>query len=220
MVENSTFLPTHLTFPLDPAYPSFLELCMLCIHSPFWSLAPGRSPRPESTSVARGNGVDLRAGEEKLPASQAGTRHVRDAPGNRSRSYGRLAGIGFLRTPEHGFYRARESDRASWGSSLSTSHLGHNEACPTPVGPPGVVASVLPLCASSPSTPSGARAATRARGQSGGTTLSATDSGHGCRQNQPAMERARGARLPIAAGIRLRATEARGVCRIMSRGDW
>ena len=52
--------------------------------------------------------------------------------------------IGVLRTPEHGFYRARESDRASWGSSLSTSHMGHNPASPTSVGPPGVVASVLP----------------------------------------------------------------------------
>ena len=127
---------------------------------------------------------------------------------------------GVLRTPEHGFYRARESDRASWGSSLSTSHMGHNPASPTSVGPPGVVASVLPLCAPSPSTPSGARAATRARWQPSGTTLSATDSGHGCRQNQPSMERARDARLPIAAGIRLRATEARGVRRGMSRGDW
>jgi transposase-like protein len=36
---------------------------------PFWTLAPGGSPRPESTSVASGNGADLRSGEEKLPAS-------------------------------------------------------------------------------------------------------------------------------------------------------
>ncbi len=33
MGDNSTFLPTHLTFPLGPAYPSFQELCMLCISS-------------------------------------------------------------------------------------------------------------------------------------------------------------------------------------------
>ena len=33
MGDNSTFLPTHLTFPLGPAYPSFQEPSMLCISS-------------------------------------------------------------------------------------------------------------------------------------------------------------------------------------------
>ena len=48
----------------------------------------------------------------------------------------------------------------------------------------------------------------------------AKDSGNGCRQNQPAMERVRGARLPLATGICLKATEARWDCCVMLRGSW
>ena len=33
VVDNLAFPPTHLTIPLDPAYPSFQELCMLIISS-------------------------------------------------------------------------------------------------------------------------------------------------------------------------------------------
>src|SRR5512142_310880 len=55
----------------------------------------------------------------------------------------------------------------------------------------------------------GAGAATRTRGQTIGATLPATDASSGCWQNQPAMERARGTRLSLAKGFRLRGIEAR-----------
>jgi hypothetical protein len=42
--------------------------------------------------------------------------------------------------------------------------------------------------------------------------------GHGSWQNEPTMDGARGALLPLAKGFRLRGIEARWGCRIMSRG--
>ena len=44
----------------------------------------------------RWRGPDLRPGEEKLPAAQAGARHACDAPRDRGRSHSRLTGIGLL----------------------------------------------------------------------------------------------------------------------------
>ncbi len=45
-----------------------------------------------------------------------------------------------------------------------------------------------------------------------------TDASDGSRENQPTMDGARGALLPIAAGSRLRATQARCGCSVMPWG--
>jgi hypothetical protein len=76
-----------------------------------------------------------------------------------------------------------------------------------------MVACLLSLCASSPLTAGGARAATRARGQTAGATLSATHSSDGSWQNQPTMGSQGGALLPLAAGLRLSGSQARWGCR-------
>jgi hypothetical protein len=55
----------------------------------------------------------------------------------------------------------------------------------------------------------GARAAARARREVGSATLPAAYASDGSRENEPTMDGARGALLPIAAGSRLRATQAR-----------
>src|SRR6516164_5521045 len=75
-------------------------------------------------------------------------------------------------------------------------------------GPSGVVACVLPLCASSLLTASGARAATRARGTTFGGVLRATDPCHSSGKNEPTMDDVRAALLPITTGFRLRAKKA------------
>ncbi len=117
------------------------------------------------------------------------------------------------------FKQPGESDAPSWHLSSGTPHLGHCPACPTPLGPSGVVASVLSLCASSPSAARGARAATRARWQTGSATLLAPDSSHGSGENHPTMDSARSALLPLAKGVRLRGIAARCGCMVMRRGD-
>jgi len=162
---------------------------------------------------------DLRSGEKKLPASEAGSRHARDAAWDRGRSHKRLAKTGFLWTTEHGFHRASESDRASWRGSAGASHLGDGAAVPTPARPSGVVARILSLCASSSITPRGARTATRARWQTGGATVPTTYASDGSRRNQPTMDGSRGTLVPLAAGFCLKASEAKCECSIMSRGD-
>ncbi len=55
---------------------------------------------------------------------------------------------GLLGAAEHCFYRAGESDHPTWGGSTCTPHLGHGPAGSTPLSPPGMVASLLSLCAS------------------------------------------------------------------------
>jgi IS1 family transposase len=65
----------------------------------------------------------------------------------------------------------------------------------------------------------GARAAARTRGQAGGATLSAPYSGDGRGKNQPTMDSARSALVPLAKGFRLRGIAARCGCRVISRGD-
>jgi hypothetical protein len=80
-----------------------------------------------------------------------------------------------LRAVEHGFYPACEFDRPTWGGRSRTSHLGDFPAGSTAAGPFGMVERVLPFCASSRITLSGAAAATRARWQTASATLSATD---------------------------------------------
>jgi hypothetical protein len=170
--------------------------------------------------MASGSGTDVWSGEENLLAAQARAGHPCDAPWDRGRSQNRLAEIRSLWTTEHGFYRASESDRTPWGSSLGTSHVGHGAAWPTTAGPSGVVASVLSFCASSRITPGGARAATRTRGQSSGTTLPAANPSDGSGENTSTMDGSRGAHLPIAAGFRLRANKPRCRGSVMSWSGW
>src|SRR2546421_8548221 len=77
--------------------------------------------------------------------------------------------------------------------------------------PSGVVASVLSLCAPSCLAAGSAHAASRTRGQTSRTTLSAANAGNGCWQNQATMDSQGAALMPPAAGLCLSATQARGV---------
>jgi hypothetical protein len=114
-----------------------------------WTLAPGGSERAERASLAGGSGVDLRAGEEKLPMPQAGSAHPPHAPLDTSRAHRCEAWVRLLWSAESSLYRASESPRASWGGSAGTPHLGDVEARSTPARSPGMVARVFPCCASS-----------------------------------------------------------------------
>jgi len=152
----------------------------------------------ESTPVAGGGRTDLRSGEEKLPTAQAGTGLACDAPRDRRRSQGRLVGIGPLWTVEHCIYCTGESDHPPWGSRVSTSHLGHGEACATAPGPSRVVASLLALCASSCLAPGGPCSATRARWQTSGTTVPAADRSSGNWENQSKVDSSGSAQLSFA----------------------
>ncbi len=115
-------------------------------------------------------------------------------------------------------FPSRKVRKSHDDGKYSTTYLGDGAAVPTPVSSPRVVASLLPFCASTPITPSGARAAARARGQAAGPTLSAANTGDGSRQNTSTMDGARSALLPVASGFRLSATQARGGRSVMSRG--
>jgi hypothetical protein len=95
------------------------------------------------------------------------------------------------------------------GWQLSHAVPGRQLSSPTAAGQSGMVARVLPFCASSPLPARGARAATRARWQTARTTLSATDASHGSGKNEPTMDSQGGALLPVAASFRLRGSQAR-----------
>jgi hypothetical protein len=168
-------------------------------------------------SVAGGGGSDLRPGEKKLPAAQAGSRHARDAPWDRGRSQNRLAGLVSLRMPEHRFYRTGESDGPSWSGSSRKTYLGYFPTGSTAAGSSRMVACLLSFCASSCIAPDSAHEATRARWQASDATLSAAYSSDGSRENTSTMDGSRGALLPLAASFRLRATEARCGWSVMSR---
>jgi hypothetical protein len=58
----------------------------------------------QSPSMAGSRGSDLRSGETMFPATQAGARHARDAPGDRGRSHSCLPGMGPLWEGEHGVH--------------------------------------------------------------------------------------------------------------------
>jgi hypothetical protein len=94
-------------------------------------------------------------------------------------------------------------------AAASSPYLGHSAAVASPGSSPGMVASLLSFCASSPIAAGEARAAARTRGQPIGATLPATDSCDGSWQNPSTMDGARGDLVPLAAGLRLRATRAR-----------
>jgi hypothetical protein len=135
-----------------------------------------------------------------LSEAQAGARHARDAARERGRSQKHLAGTRFLRRVEHGFHRAGESDRSSWGGSARTTYLGHFPTGPTAAGLSGVVASVLSFCTPPCLAAGEARAATRARWQSSGATKPPAYSSHGSGENQPTMDGAGSAVPSLLAG--------------------
>jgi len=155
-----------------------------------------------------------------LPAAQAGSSDARDAARDRGRSQSGLARIRFLWTVEHRVHRAGESDHSSWGGSARTTDVGHVPTSSTTAGLTGVVARVLSLCASPPSTARGARAATRTRGQASGTTVLAAYSRYGRRQNSSTMDNSGGALVPLGADLRLRDAKARLGWSRRSWGVW
>ncbi len=152
--------------------------------------------------------IYLWSGEKKLPTAQAGAGLPGDAAWNRGRSQSRLTGMRLLWTVEHGLYRAGSTDRPTWGGSPCSPYLGHFSTGFTASGPSRVVACLLSLCASSPITASSARAATRARWQTGGATRPPPYGSSGSWQNHPTMDGAGGALIPIAIGFRLSALQA------------
>jgi hypothetical protein len=154
-----------------------------------------------------------------LPAAQAGACQARDETRDRGRSQRHLAGTRFLRTVEYCVHRAGESDGASWNSRPGTSHLGHFSTVSTAAGPSGVVASLLSFCPSSRIVAGSSRAASRTRWQTSSATLSATNSSNGRRENQPTMDGARGALVPLVACFRLRAREIKCRCGVVSLRD-
>src|ERR1700676_1497276 len=97
-----------------------------------------------------------------LPATQVGARQARHASGDTDRSRGRLTRDRLIRAAEHGFHRTGESDGPTWNSCAGSAHLGYGAAVSTPISSPGMVAGLLPFCASSPLAASSAHAATRA----------------------------------------------------------
>ena len=150
--------------------------------------------------VAGGGGLDLRSGEEKLPAAQAGAGLASDASWHSGRSQSRFTGNGLLRPVEHCFYRTGESDHPAWNSRTGASHLGDGAAVFTASGQFGMVARLLPFCAPSRVAASGLCRASRTRWQASGATLSATDSSHGSRENEPTVDSGIGSLFSPAAG--------------------
>jgi hypothetical protein len=165
--------------------------------------------------MAGGGRPDLRPGEEKLSTAQVGPHLARDASGNRGRPHSHLTRIRLLWAVEHRLHRAGESDRPPWNSCAGTTDVGHGTAVPSSLSPSGVVAGLLPFCASSRSTACEARTAAGARWQTSGTTLSPVNSGDGSRENEPTVDSKGSALMPLAAGFCLRATEARAGCSII-----
>jgi hypothetical protein len=81
-----------------------LNLYFYAARSPFWTLAPGESPRPERLAVASSCGPDLWSGEEKLSTAQAGLCDAGDAAGDRGRAQSQVAARRPLWEVEHGVY--------------------------------------------------------------------------------------------------------------------
>src|SRR5260370_21074241 len=203
---------TWSSIPCNISWPPFflplftsdgLNLYFYALPSPFWTVARYSSPRAESTPVESGSRTDLWAGEKKLPAAQADAGYACDAPWNKGGSQGRFTRTGLLGAVEHRFYRAGESDRTSLSGSAGTPHLGHGPASSTTLSPPGMVASLLSLCASACITTSGTREAASARWQADRATLPTVYRSSGSGKNQPAMDSAGSALLSLATGTTL-----------------
>ncbi len=166
-------------------------------------MARGVASWAQSPSMAGRSRSDLRPGQETVSTAQAGWGDARDASGNRECSHRCLTGTGPLWTAQHCLYRTGESDRPPWGSSTGSPDLGHRTTVSSTPGPSGVVAGLLSFCAPPHLTPSGLRAAPRARGQTSGATLSPAHSSHGRQQNFPTMDGGGSPLFSPAAGPRL-----------------
>jgi hypothetical protein len=180
----------------------------------------GESSRAQSTPVAGGGRSDLRPGEEKRAAAQARTGHACDAPGDTGRSHGHLAGDGLLRTAQHRFHRAGESERPTWRGGSGASHVGHREARPSTPGSPRVVASLLSCCAPPCSTADSARAAARTRRKVGGATRAASHGSSGSGEKQPTVVNAGSPVLSLAAGAMLHNVSMNEARRILAKWKW
>src|SRR5215470_10378075 len=95
----------------------------LTAHFGYWLAGSRRGRIVQKT--AGGSKADLRPGEEKLLATQAGTGHTGDEALNSGRSHSRLTELRLLWTTEHGVHRAGESERPTWCGRSRTPHLGH-----------------------------------------------------------------------------------------------
>ena len=108
--------PAHNTWPIcsstlcDRAWPPFclplftsdgLNFSFSASPSACWTVARRRASWAQSPSMAGSGGSDLRPGETKLPAAQAGSGHARDAPWDRGRSQGHVAALRPLWRVEH-----------------------------------------------------------------------------------------------------------------------
>jgi hypothetical protein len=149
--------------------------------------------------MAGSGGPDVRPGKEKLPTAQADAGHACHAPGNKRSSPRCLTRTGLLRAAEHGFYRAGESNRPTWGCSSRPPHVGDGSAVLAPAGPSRVVASLLPLCASPCLAPGDARAAASARWQTSSPVLPAAYPCHGSGKNEPMLDSEGGALLSLTS---------------------
>ena len=98
--------------------------------------------------------------------------------------------------------------RNARGGSGKT-NLGHFSTSAPVAGPSGMVARVLPFCPSPCLPAHDARAAARTRGEAASATLSSADPSHGRRENDPTMDGARSALVPLAPAFRLRGSQAR-----------
>ncbi len=103
---SSTLVPAHnmqricSSTPCSTSWPPFclplftsdgLNVYFYASFGPFRTLARGGSPRAGRAPVAAGDGPDLRPGEEKLPAAQAGASYACNAPWNKRSSQGHEA---------------------------------------------------------------------------------------------------------------------------------
>jgi transposase-like protein len=80
----AAFLPATL-------HQRWFKCVLLRLDGPFWTVARAESSRAESKPVAGGGRLDVRPGEKKLSAAQAGAGHACDAPWNKLSSQGREA---------------------------------------------------------------------------------------------------------------------------------
>ena len=189
----------------------------------FWTMAPGGSERAEHASLAGGSGVDLRAGEEKLPMPQAGSGHPRHAPGDTSRSHRCLAEVRLLWSAEYSLYRASESHRAKcawkrWHAAPGRRPSKFHTCLLTWNGDARII-----ICTSSRIVAGSVRAAPRARWQAGGTTLPAAYPSHGSWQNHPTMDDAGSAVPSLIVGALRPHGSIKGVRRSPEReqvGTW
>jgi hypothetical protein len=156
--------------------------------------------RAEGAPVAGGDTSDLGSGKEKLPTTETGAGHARDAPLTPSHTERHVTRIGLLGPGEHRLHRACESDRPAWESSARPSHVGHGKAAPHLAFAARMVARVLALRAPACRAPGGARTATRTRRPTAGAAVPPADESSGREKNHSKMDDGRSAQVSAPAG--------------------